>query len=238
MRNHFDEDVARAYDAEHTDEGYLSECVDFLTTLADGAPVLELAIGTGRVALPLAESGLAVSGIELSPAMVEQMRRKPGGADIPVVIGDMASATIEGRFGLVVLVFNTICNLTSQDQQTACFRNAARHLEAGGCFVIETFVPPIQKLPLGESLRAFDANADHWGIDEVDTATQAMTSHHLWVRGGEIVRRSIPFRYAWPSELDLMAQLAGMELAERWEDWERTPFSRTSERHVSVWRKS
>ena len=234
----FDADIAQGYDEEHTDPGDLDASIAFLTQLAAGRRVLEFAIGTGRVALPLKEQGLDVSGNELSQAMVAQLRAKPGGADIPVVVGDMASARSEGRFGLVVLVFSTICNLTTQAEQVACFRNAANHLSPGGHFVIETFVPPIQKLPLGETALAFDISKDHWGVDEIDLASQQFTSHHLWIRNGESLRRSIPFRYVWPAELDLMAQLAGMELVERWQDWERTPFTRLSERHVSVWQMS
>ncbi len=236
--DHFDAEVALGYDAEHTDAGDLDLCVQFLTDLADGGSVLEVAIGTGRGALPLKAAGLDVAGIELSEPMVEQLRAKPGGADIPVTLGDMASATADGQFALVALVFNTICNLTSQEGQVACFRNAAAHLQTGGHFVIETFVPPLQKLPAGETRLAFDLSDDHWGVDEFDTASQMFTSNHLWVRGNELVRRSIPFRYAWPAELDLMAQLADMRLVGRWEDWNRAPFQHSSERHVSVWRKT
>ena len=237
MRDYFDEEVARSYDEEHLDAGDLDQAVDFLADLAGGGRVLEFAIGTGRVALPLLKKGLEVAGIELSQPMVDQLRAKPSGDTIPVIIGDMASATLDGHFSLVFLVFNTICNLDTQDQQIACFKNAADHLHAGGHFVIETFVPPIQCLPLGESLLAFAAGSDHWGTDEIDIASQSMTSHHIWVRSEEIVRRSIPFRYVWPSELDLMAKLAGMELVGRWEDWEKKPFTSVSKRHVSVWRK-
>ncbi|MEL6707336.1 MAG: class I SAM-dependent methyltransferase [Pseudomonadota bacterium] len=236
--DHFDEEVALGYDAEHTDGGDLDQAVATLVELSGSGPALEFAIGTGRIALPLAATGAAVAGIELSEPMVARLREKPGGNDIPVVVGDMATARVDGRFSLVILVFNTICNLTTQEQQIACFQNAANHLEEGGRFVIETFVPPIQRLPEGETKLAFDVSDTHWGIDEYDLATQSFTSHHLWVRGETVVRRSMPFRYVWPSELDLMAQLAGMELENRWEDWAKTPFSADSARHVSVWRKT
>lgn len=237
MRDYFDEDVARGYDAEQIASSDLDQTISFLAQLANGGPALEFAIGTGRVALPLAKQGLDVSGIEFSQPMVDQMRAKLGGDAIPVVVGDMAEAKVDGQFSLVFLVFNTICNLTSQEAQTACFQNAAEHLQQGGHFVIETFVPPIQRLPRGERFRAFDAGDDHWGTDEIDIATQSLISHHLWVRSDEIVRRSVPFRYVWPSELDLMAKLARMKLVERWESWDRTPFSSTSQSHVSVWKK-
>ncbi|MEM7703596.1 MAG: class I SAM-dependent methyltransferase [Pseudomonadota bacterium] len=236
--DYFDEEVALGYDTEHTDGGDLEHTIATLVELSDGGPALEFALGTGRIALPLAAAGVAVSGIELSEPMVTRLREKPGGAEIPVVIGDMASAKVDGRFSLVILVFNTICNLTTQEQQIACFQNAADHLKPGGRFVIETFVPPIQRLPQGETKRAFDVSDTHWGIDEYDLTTQTFTSHHLWVRGETLVRRSMPFRYVWPSELDLMARLAGMELESRWEDWAKTPFSADSTRHISVWRKT
>ncbi|MEO1648202.1 MAG: class I SAM-dependent methyltransferase [Pseudomonadota bacterium] len=236
--DHFDEEVALGYDAEHTDAGDLDQTVTILAAMAAGGAALEFAIGTGRVALPLKAAGTQVAGIELSEPMVAQLREKPGGSEIPVVIGDMASARVDGAFSLVFLVFNTICNLTTQEQQIACFQNAADHLESDGRFVIETFVPPIHRLPSGANTLAFDISPDHWGVDEYDIAAQTFTSHHLWVRGDTTVRRSIPFRYAWPAELDLMARLAGMELEERWEDWSQTPFTSHSPRHVSVWRKS
>lgn len=237
MENHFNQDVAARYDLEHTGAGDLDSCARFLADLAGGGRVLEFAIGTGRVALALTAKGLEVHGNELSEAMVKQLRAKPGGADIPVVIGDMTSAKSDGLFALVALVFNTICNLTSQDQQTECFRNAAEHLEPGGHFVIETFMPKLQQLPFGETLLALSATETHQGMDEIDVATQQFTSHHIWVREDETIKRSIPFRYVWPSELDLMAKLAGLELVERWQDWDRTAFSNTSTRHISVWQK-
>ena len=237
MRDYFDEDVARGYDTEQIASSDLDQTVSFLAQLAKGGRALEFAIGTGRVALPLAQESVSVSGIEYSQPMVDQMRAKHGGDAIPVVIGDMTNAKAEGQFGLVFLVFNTICNLTTQEAQIACFQNAADHLAQDGHFVIETFMPPIQRLPYGERLRAFDAGDDHWGTDEIDIATQSLITHHVWIRGEQTVRRSVPFRYVWPSELDLMAKMAGMELVERWESWDRTPFTSASESHISVWKK-
>jgi hypothetical protein len=169
--------------------------------------------------------------------MVARLRRKPGGADIEVNIGDMTTTRVEGSFSLVYLVFNTINNLTTQDAQVACFRNAAAHLEPGGVFVVEVGVPPLQRLPMGETLLAFGRSDTHWGIDEIDVVTQAFTSHHLTMADGETRRFSVPFRYAWPAELDLMARLAGLTLKERWENWRREPFTILSDRHVSVWER-
>lgn len=236
--DYFDQEVALGYDTEHSDGGDLDQTVAFLSDLAGGGAALEFAIGTGRVALPLQAAGVEIAGIELSEPMIAQLRAKPGGTDIPVMLGDMASTRVEGRFSLVFLVFNTICNLISQDQQVRCFQNAADHLTPGGHFVVETFVPPIQKVPMGQNIMAFDVSSEHWGIDEYDLATQRFTSHHLWARGETTVRRSMPFRFVWPSELDLMARLAGMELAGRWANWTKSPFTAQSPRHVSVWRKS
>lgn len=235
----FDDSVASTYDRDHcgNDPELIQTTVDVLSQLAGGGSALEFAIGTGRVALPLCERGFNVKGIELSKAMVAQLRKKNDGADIDVVIGDMTSTKVDGDFSLVFLVFNTIDNLTSQEAQIACFANAAAHLEPGGRFLIETKVPPIQQLPFGESKRAFDCSTDHWGIDEFDITTQKYTSNHIWTKGGLQNQLSIPFRYTWPSELDLMARMAGFELEYRWGDWERAPFTKLSHSHVSVWRK-
>ena len=239
-KDHFGPDIAAHYDADHgaVDPEAVAAAVDLLAELAEGGPALEFAIGTGRIALPLAERGVAVSGIELSEAMVERLRSKAGGGDIPVVIGDMAAASVEGDFALVYLVFNTITNLTTQEAQVACFRNAAAHLRPGRHFLIECAVPPIRKLPPGETRLAFDDSEHHRGVDEIDVATQQGTSHHVWTDGGETRRLDLPFRYVWPNELDLMARIAGLNLVERWGDWDRSPFSAESEKHVSVWRKN
>ncbi len=237
---HFDAAVAARYDetsASMFEPAAIDPVVAVLHELADGGHALELAIGTGRIALPLASNGTPVAGIELSNAMVEQLRRKPGGEDVPVTIGDMSTATAEGTFSLAYLVFNTIGNLTTQDAQVDCFANAARHLRPHGRFVIETEVPLLQRLPPGEIARPFDLSEEHFGFDEYDVAHQGLISHHFELRDGHYEKSSVPFRYTWPAELDLMARLAGMRLEHRWSDWDRTPFTGESEKHVSVWRK-
>jgi SAM-dependent methyltransferase len=241
LPNYFDSDIAKQYD-DPEDEMFspevLDPTVDVLQALAEGRAALELAIGTGRVALPLSERGVHVHGIELSEAMVEQLRTKPGAEKIDVAIGDMTTTRVEDRFGLVYLVFNTIGNVTTQDGQVAVFENAAAHLEPGGCFLIETLVPIVRKLPAGERFAVFNHTDEHVGIDEYDVATQRTWSHHYSSTDGETYhRRSIPFRYAWPAELDLMARIAGMRLRDRWADWDRSPFTAASQKHVSVWEK-
>ena len=236
---YFDGFVARTYDRDHgqTDPAGLIDTVALLKELAAGGPALEFAIGTGRVALPLAAEGVTVKGIELSSAMVRAMRAKPGGSAIETVIGDMTEARVTGAFSLVYLVFNTIDNLTTQGAQVTCFRNAARHLRPGGRFLIETQVPPIQRMAPGETQRAFARSEAHWGMDEFDIATQTYTSHHIWIEDGGHKTLSIPFRYAWPAELDLMAELADMTLEARYADWSRAQFTSASEKHISIWRK-
>ena len=237
---YFDERVAARYDesAEISgmfDPAVVEPVIDFLVELAGSGRVLELGIGTGRIALPLAQRGVPVHGIELSKAMAARLGEKPGGEDIGVTIGDFATTTVDGTFSLAYLVFNTILNLTTQEAQVACFRNVAAHLEPGGCFVIEVGVPGLRLLPPGETLHAFHVSKNRWGIDEYDVANQGLTSHHFEIVDGKVERNSIPFRYAWPSELDLMAQLAGMRLRERWSGWKREPFTSDSRKHVSVW---
>jgi SAM-dependent methyltransferase len=237
---YFDERVAARYDessAEMFDPAVVGPVVDVLAELAGDGPALEFGIGTGRVALPLARRGVPVHGMELSKAMVARMYAKPGGDDIPVTIGDFATATIDATFSVAYLVFNTIGNLTTQADQVACFANAAAHLEPGGCFVIEVGVPALQWLPPGETARVFRVSETRWGIDEYDVARQGLRSHHFEVVDGGVEHFSVPFRYVWPSELDLMAQLAGMRLRERWSDWTREPFTSDSRKHVSVWEK-
>lgn len=176
-------------------------------------------------------------GIELSKAMVARLRTKLGGEGITVTIGDFSSVTVEGTFSVAYLVFITIMNLTTQESQVACFRNVAKHLEPGGCFVIEVSVPALRRLVPGETVRAFHVRETRWGFDEYDIAAQSLTSHHFELVDGRLERLSIPFRYVWPSELDLMAELAGMRLRERWAGWNREPFTQDSQRHVSVWQK-
>ena len=237
---YFDEPVAARYDessAEMFDPEVVDPVVDFLAELAGGGHALELGIGTGRIALPLARRGVSVHGIELSKAMAARLRTKPGGEEIGVTIGDFATTTVEGTFSLAYLVFNTIGNLTTQAAQVACFQNVAAHLEPGGCFVIEVGIPELRRLPPGETMRVFDASPTHWGIDEYDVAHQGLTSHHFELVDGRIELHSLPFRYAWPAELDLMAQLGGMRLRERWSGWKREPFTSDSRKHVSVWEK-
>ena len=240
MDGYFDERVAARYDessAEMFDRDVVAPVVDLLVELAGSGRALELGIGTGRIALPLAQRRVPVHGIELSSAMVARLRAKPGGDDIHVTIGDFATTTVGGTFSLAYLVFNTIFNLTTQEAQVACFRNVAAHLVPGGCFVIETGVPDVQRLVPGENIRAFRVSENRWGFDEYDIATQRLISHHLEVVEGRLERVSVPFRYAWPAELDLMAQLAGMRLRERWSGWKREPFTSDSRQHVSIWEK-
>jgi SAM-dependent methyltransferase len=235
---YFDERVAATYDDDPMSGPEVIEpTVAFLAKLAGSGRALELAIGTGRIALPLARRGVEVHGIELSRAMVARLRAKEGRGGIPITIGDMATTRIAGRFSLVYLVFNTINNLTTQDAQVACFGNAAAHLRPGGCFAVEVGVPPLQKLAPGETRLAFGQGDTHWGIDEFDVVTQEFSSHHFRIVGDGCERRSIPFRYAWPAELDLMARLAGLTLRERWGGWRREPFTGLSDSHVSVWQK-
>ncbi|MEA2506419.1 MAG: hypothetical protein QOH48_1037 [Actinomycetota bacterium] len=237
---YFDERVAARYDesdAKMFDPVVIDPVVEFLAKFAGGGRALELGIGTGRIALPLARRGVPIQGIELSKAMVARLRAKPGGEDIPVAIGDFATATVEGSFAVAYLVYNTILNLTTQAAQVACFRNVAAHLEPAGCFVIEVGIPDLQRLPPGETVRPFHISEMRLGFDEYDIATQGLISHHFETVDGKLERHSVPFRYVWPAELDLMAQLAGMTLRERWSGWKREPFTSDSRRHVSVWEK-
>ncbi len=237
----FDKRVARTYDAASAGmftPDVLGPAVDFLCALVGDGRALEFAVGTGRVALALSERGVGVAGIELSRAMTQQLKAKPGSERIPVTIGDMATTRVDGTFGLVYLVYNTITNLLTQDEQVACFCNAAAHLEPGGFFVIEVFVPGLRRLPPGETLQTFDLSENHVGVDEYDVVNQSLTSHHHYTghNGRSAVFRST-HRYAWPAEYDLMARVAGLELHERWSDWHGTAFTADSTTHVSVWQK-
>jgi SAM-dependent methyltransferase len=237
---YFDERVAARYDEsspEMFDPAVVDPVVDFLVELAGSGRALELGIGTGRIALPLTQRGVPVHGIELSKAMAARLQAKPGADEIGVTIGDFSTTTVEGTFSVAYLVFNTIMNLTTQAAQVACFRNVAAHLEPGGCFVIEVGVPGLQGLPPGETLRVFHVSETRWGFDEFDVANQGLVSHHFEIVDERAERLSVPFRYAWPAELDLMAQLAGMRLRERWSGWRREPFTSESRKHVSVWEK-
>ncbi|HMJ78560.1 MAG TPA: class I SAM-dependent methyltransferase [Iamia sp.] len=238
----FDDRIARTYDADSADRfapEVLGPTVDLLAELADGRPALELAIGTGRVAVPLRQRGVEVHGIDVSPAMIERLRAKPGGAAIPVTIGDMATTRVPGRFGLVYLVFNTINNLTTQDEQVACFLTAADHLEPGGCFLIEVVVPELRRLPPGDTARVFALSPSYVAVEEFTDFTEAQIawSHHYRAVDGRFEVFSAPYRHVWPSELDLMARLAGLTRRSRWADWDRSPFTGESRSHVSVWTK-
>ena len=239
--DYFGERVAERYDESTADMSDPASCRPSrrlsCRPLLDGT-ALELGIGTGRIALPLAQRGIRVHGIDLSEAMVARLRAKPGADQIGVTVGDFATTTVEGRFSVAYLVFNTIMNLTTQDEQVACFQNVAAHLQPGGCFVIEVMVPDLQRLPPGETVRPFTVSATRLGFDEYDVAAQGLISHHYWAVDGKLEGDSIPFRYVWPAELDLMARLAGMSLRERWSGWKREPFTSDSTTHVSVWEKS
>jgi SAM-dependent methyltransferase len=235
---YFDERVARRYDKStdpEFDPEVIRSTVDLLQELAGRGRALELGIGTGRIALPLSERGVPVHGIDLSKAMVARLRKKSGGRDVGVTIGDFATTKVEGSFSLAYLVFNAILNLTTQAAQVACFRNVASHLEPGGTFVIEVGVPELQRLPPGETVLPFLIGETRWGFDEYDVVRQGLTSHHFEIVRGKLERLSVPFRYVWPSELDLMAELAGMRLRERWAGWHHEPFASESRQHISVW---
>lgn len=236
----WDDETAERYDESSAfmfDDAVLTPAVDLLEELAGGGPVLELAIGTGRVAVPLVERGLAVSGVELSAPMVAQLRKRADETRLPVVVGDMATSTVPGRFSLVYLVWNGLGNLRTQAEQVACFANAARHLEPGGRFVIELWIPGLRRFPPGQAGVPFHIGEHHVGFDTYDLTTQQGTSHHYRRHDdGTATYGASNFRYVWPSECDLMAQLAGMELEARYADWQRGEFTSDSESHVSIWR--
>jgi hypothetical protein len=204
--------------------------VDFLAPLATGG-ALEFAVGSGRVAVPLAERGLRVHGIDISPTVLDQLHAK--GSSVTTTRGDYTTTAVEGAFSLVYLVWNSLSNVTTQEGQVTAFENAAAHLSQGGSFVVEMFVPQLRRLPPGQSFVPFDVTPEHLGFDEYDVLTQRLVSHHYWPARGK--QGSGEFRYAWPSELDLMARCAGMTLTGRWAGWKREPFTETSESHVSVW---
>jgi SAM-dependent methyltransferase len=231
MSEWFEEDAGARYDestGSYFEQSTIDATLDFLEPLAAGG-ALELAIGTGRIAVPLAARGVRVAGIDYSPAMVAQLRKKS--ADIHVEIGDYATTRVEGAFSLVYLVFNGINNQTTQEAQVASFANSAAHLQPGGTFVIEVGTPPDRPWTV------FDLSDTHVGVDEYDADTQRLVSHHFGLYKGQWERGSGEFRAVWPAELDLMARLAGLEPRERWADWDRSPFTAESTKHVSVWEK-
>ena len=238
----WDRATAEAYDAGASHEyppEVLGPTVDFLADLAGDGAALEFAIGTGRVGIALHERGVPVTGIELSEPMAAQLRRKIDADELPVTLGDMATTRVAGQFALVYLVWNTLSNLRTQDEQVACFANAARHLRPGGRFVVELWIPPLRRLPIGQTAVPMHLSDEHLTIDTYDVVTQSCTSHHVHHDADGTTTYGIGhFRYAWPAELDLMARLAGLELESRYADWKRTSFTADSEGHVSVWRKS
>jgi SAM-dependent methyltransferase len=233
----FDEWMAQRYETlwpELFDPAVLDPAVSFLAELAGGGPALEFGAGTGRVALPLRRRGVPVHGIELSPAMAARLRAA-GGPDVRVTVGDMATTRLDTTFRLVYLLRNTITNLTSQEEQVAVFGNAAAHLEPGGRFVVENYVPQLRRLPPGQSSHLFAATPTHIGVEEYDFVAQIAVSRHWWIVDGEVKEFSSPHRYVWPAELDLMARMAGLRLRERWAGWHREPFTADSPSHISVW---
>ncbi len=240
-KDYFAERVAARYDEDDAamfDPAVVEPVVDFLVGLAQDGAALELGIGTGRIAIPLCQRGIRVHGIDLSEAMVARMRAKPGAERIGVTIGDFTTAKVQGSFSVVYLVYNTIGNLTTQDEQVACFENVAFHLQPGGRFVIEVGIPGVRLLPPGEKFRLFDVSGTHVGLDEYDVANQGLISHHYNLTDdGRFEKSSLPLRYVWPAELDLMARIAGLTPRERWGGWKREPFTSESRKHISVWEK-
>ncbi len=232
--------VAEGYDAgspEMYDPALLERTAAFLAAAAQGGPALEFGVGTGRVALPLSRRGVEVSGIDISADMIDQLRAKPGAEAVTTVVGDFATTFVPGEFTLVYVVYNSISNLLEQSEWVAAFRNAARHLRPGGRFVVELWVPDLRRFPPGAAAVPFDVRPGHLGFDTLDVAAQRGVSHHYIFSNGQAHRFETPFRFAWAAELDLMAEMAGMVPSERWADWDRTPFTGDSPKHVSVWER-
>jgi len=239
-QNIFTGRFAEGYDLGSSDmyePRVLEPTVSFLADAARDGAALEFGIGTGRVALPLSQRGVEVHGIEISPDMVKQLRAKPESEALVVTVGDFATTRVSGSFSLVYLVYNAISNLTAQDEQVECFRNAARHLALGGRLVIELWVPDLQRFPPDALALPFEVSPSHIGFDEIDVATQQGVSHHYFIAGDRVALFDSPYRYVWPAELDLMARIAGLNLRERWGDWDRSPFTSQSRKHISVWER-
>lgn len=237
----FDDWIAQRYERlwpELFDPAVVDPAVDFLADLAAGGAALELGIGTGRIALPLSRRGVAVHGIDQSPAMIARLQAQPGAEAIGVTVGDIATTTVGRTFPLAYLLRNTITNLTTQDHQVECFRNVADQLEPGGLFVVENYIPELRRLPPGDNVHVFARTATHLAFEEYDLAAQLAVSHHYWTIDGELRTFDSRHRYLWPAELDLMARIAGMTLRERWNDWHRTPFTGEARSHISVWVKN
>jgi SAM-dependent methyltransferase len=233
--------VAEGYDLaapEMYDPDLLDLTVDFLAAEARGGSALEFGVGTGRIALPLSERSVPVHGVDISADMIEQLRQKAGAEAITTTVGDFVEIEVPGPFSLVYVVYNSISNLLEQSEWVQCFGTAARHLGPGGRFVLELWVPDLRRFPHGAVALPFDVSPTHVGLDTIDVATQRGVSHHYFVRAGEVSRFTSPYRYAWPAELDLMAQIAGMTLSERWGDWDRSPFTSESTKHISVWERN
>jgi SAM-dependent methyltransferase len=237
----FDEWIAQHYRTlwpELFEPALIKRTVDFLAGLTRGGTALEFGIGTGRIALPLSQRGLRVHGIELSQAMITQLLSEPNASTVSLTLGDFATATVDGDFDLVYLLRNTITNLTSQDEQVECFRNAASHLRPGGTFLVENYVPELRRIPPGERSHVFTATPTHVGVGEYDFLNQIEVSRHWWTVQDELKTFTAPHRYVWPSELDLMAQIAGLHPGGRWSDWDRSPFTAESRSHISTWEKA
>jgi SAM-dependent methyltransferase len=238
--NIFTGPVAAGYDLASpamSEPSVLDPTVDFLADAARGGAALEFGIGTGRVALPLSRRGVDVHGIDISADMVDQLRAKPGAEAITTTVGDFATTDVGREFSLVFIVYNSISNLTTQAEQVDCFRNAARHLEPGGLLVLELWIPDLRRFPPGAVALPFEVTAAHVSLDEIDVATQRGVSRHFFIAGDRVTRFDSPYRYAWPSELDLMADIAGLSPHERWGDWDRSPFTSDSQKHISVWKR-
>jgi SAM-dependent methyltransferase len=234
----YGERIAHLYDEWYGN--YEAATVEALVELAGGGRVLELGIGTGRIALPLQEEGVEVHGIDASKAMLARLQVKPGGERIPTTIGNFADVDIEGEFSLIFVLFNTFFALLTQDEQVRCFANVARHLSKDGKFVMETFVPDMTRFDSGQSVRAIDVGLDGVKMDvsELDFMNQRIKSQHVVISQDAVTLYPVKLRFAWPSELDLMAQLAGLRLEDRWSNWERAPFTSESTKHISVYTRS